>query len=101
MIDSIDNFSFTQFEDKFFKKITAWDNVFAAFVDHIKALKAEGRFGYASSFESTLRAIKEFHESKKFKFPARQKVEARYPMYLSGKQLNFVEGEIFLFRKVR
>ena len=91
VIDGINTFSFNQFEEKFFHKSTEWDNVLVAMVDHIKALKSEERFGYSASFESTLRAIKEFHEDKKFEFNSRQKVETRYTEYISGKPLNFVD----------
>jgi len=91
VINEINTFSFNQFEEKFFHKATAWDNVFVAMVDFIKGLKVEDRFGYASSFESTLRAIKEFHEGKGLDFNCRQKVETRYEDYTSGKPLNFVD----------
>ena len=91
VINEINTFSFNQFEEKFFHKATAWDNVFVAMVDLIKGLKVEDRFGYASSFESTLRAIKEFHEGKGLDFNCRQKVETRYEDYTSGKPLNFVD----------
>ena len=90
-INSINTFSFNQFEEKFFHKLTAWDNVFIAMIDHIKALKAEERFGYSASFESTLRAIKEFHEGKKFDFSSHRKVVTRYDDYLSGKPLTFFD----------
>jgi integrase/recombinase XerD len=91
IINGINTFSFNQFEENFFHKLTEWDNVFMAMVDHIKTLKAEERFGYSASFESTLKAIKEFHEDKKYEFNSRQKVETRYNEYLSGKPLNFVD----------
>ncbi len=91
VINEINTFSFNQFEEKFFHKATAWDNVFVAMVDFIKGLKVEDRFGYASSFESTLRAIKEFHEGKELDFNCRQKVETRYEDYTTGKPLNFVD----------
>jgi hypothetical protein len=61
-----------------------------AMIDHISALKAEERIGYAKSFESTLRAIKDFHEGKPFSFISRQKVETKYNKYLSGKPLIFL-----------
>jgi len=91
IINDLNTFSFNQFEENFFHKPTTWDNVFMAMVDHIKTLKTEERFGYAASFESTLRAIKEFHEGRTFDFSPRQKVETRYNEYLSGKPLNFVD----------
>lgn len=91
VINEINTFSFNQFEEKFFHKATVWDNVFVAMVDFIKGLKVEDRFGYASSFESTLRAIKEFHEGNELDFNCRQKVETRYNDYVSGKPLNFVD----------
>lgn len=91
IINSINSFSFNQFDEKFTNKATDWDNVFMAMVDHIKALKTEERFGYASSFESTLRAIKEFHEDKKLTFNCRNKVETRFTDYVTGKPLNFVD----------
>jgi integrase/recombinase XerD len=91
IINSINTFSFNQFDEKFSHKATDWDSVFVAMVDHIKALKTEERFGYASSFESTLRAIKEFHEDKKLSFNCRIKVETRYNYYVSGKPLTFAD----------
>ena len=72
IINSINDFSFNQFEEKFFHKPAEWDNVFSAMINFIKTLKVENRFGYASSFESTLRAIKEFNEDKKLNFTVRQ-----------------------------
>ena len=90
-INDIAVFSFGQFEDKFFNKAGSWDNVFSAMVDHIQTLKLEGRFGYSSSFESTLRAVKEFHTGKKLTYNSREKVETRYNDYLSGKALLFVD----------
>lgn len=91
VINDINTFSFNQFEEKFFHKATLWDNVFIAMVDHIKGLRAEERFGYAESFDSTLRAVKEFHEGKKFEFKSRQKVETRYNDYIAGKPLTFYD----------
>jgi len=91
IINSMPVFSFNQFEQKFMNEVKDWDNVFAAMIEHIKELKSEDRFSYAMSFESTLRAVKEFHEDKTFDFNSRNKVVSRYEKYLSGKQLNFVD----------
>ncbi len=92
IIKELQIFSFNQFEERFFNKELAWDNVFAAFWTQIGDLKAEGRFGYASSYESTLRAVKEFHTGKTFNFnPRRDKVETRADLYLKGKSLLFVD----------
>jgi len=91
IINSLPVFSFNQFEQKFMNEVKDWDNVFAAMIEHIKELKSEDRFSYAMSFESTLRAVKEFHEDKTFDFNSRNKVVNRYEKYLSGKQLNFVD----------
>ena len=91
IINEMKAFSFGIFEDRFFNKSKSWDNLYVAMVDHIQALKSDGRFGYASSFESTLRAIKEFHSRKVFKYTNRIKVEERYKDYLSGKELLFSE----------
>ena len=91
IINSMPVFSFNQFEQKFMNEVKDWDNVFAAMIEHIKELKSEDRFSYAMSFESTLRAVKEFHEDKTFNFNSRNKVVNRYEKYLSGKQLNFVD----------
>jgi integrase len=54
-------------------------------------LKEDGRFGYAASFESTIRAIKEFHEDKVLDFNCKQKVVTRYDKYKGGKPLKFVD----------
>lgn len=92
IINGLQIFSFNQFEDRFLNKPTTWDNVFTAMIDHIATLRNEGRIGYASSFESTLRAIKEFHEDKKLNFNCRKdKVSTRREKYLSGKALHFVD----------
>lgn len=91
IINDLSIFSFNQFEQKFMNEVKDWDNVFAAMIEHIKELKSEDRFSYAMSFESTLRAVKEFHEDKTFNFNSRDKVVNRYEKYLSGKQLNFVD----------
>lgn len=91
IINDLPIFSFNQFEQKFMNEVKDWDNVFAAMIEHIKELKSEDRFSYAMSFESTLRAVKEFHEGKTFDFNSRNKVVSRYEKYLSGKQLNFVD----------
>jgi integrase len=92
IINAIPNFSFNQFDEQFFNKAGSWDNVFAAIWNHIQDLKNENRLGYASSFESTLRAIKEFHTGKTYKFnPRKDKIETRAKEYLSGKELKFVD----------
>jgi integrase/recombinase XerD len=91
-IDKIQRFSFNQFEDKYLHKAQSWDNVFSAMWQHIQELKDEERFGYASSFESTLRAIKEFHTGKTYTFnPRKDKVETRMKEYLGGNPLNFID----------
>ena len=92
IINEINVFSFNQFEDKYYNKVAVWDNVYSAAWDHIKNLKAEGRLGYASTYESTLRAIKEFHNDKKYEFnPRNDKIETREKIYLTGKPLHFVD----------
>jgi integrase len=91
IIKDIDTFSFGQFEQKFLKKPTSWDNVFIAIVDHIKSLKIEERFSYALSFESTLRAVKEFHDGKPVSHNCRTNPEKRYSYYLAGQPLNFAD----------
>lgn len=91
IIKDIDTFSFGQFEDKFFHKVTEWDSVFTAMLDHIRGLRAENRFSYAMSFESTLRQVKEFHEGRTLDYNCRDRVEDRYQDYLSGKPLKFVD----------
>jgi integrase len=92
IINEIQDFSFNQFEERYFNKAGSWDNVFAAMWSHIQDLKAENRLGYASSFESTLRAVKEFHTGKTFDFdPKKDKVETRSKAYLTGKELRFVD----------
>lgn len=92
VINDLPQFSFNQFEEKYANKPGSWDNVFAAFWSHIQDLKNENRFGYASSFESTLRAVKEFHTGKLFEFnPRKDKVENRAKEYLSGKPLHFID----------
>lgn len=90
-INGITTFSFNQFEDRFFQKMTSWDNFFSAAIDYTSGLKNEGRLGYASSFESTIRAVKEFHEDKKLKYNCRDKIETRTKDYLASKPLYFVD----------
>lgn len=88
-------FSFNQFEERYLNKPGSWDNVYSAMWLHIQDLKNENRFGYASSLESTLKAVKEFHSGKKFEFHPRSndqdKVAQRAERYLSGKPLHFVD----------
>jgi integrase/recombinase XerD len=91
IINNINIFSFGQFEESFFNKAGNWDNVLSAMLDHINTLKSASRFGYASSFESTLRAVKEFHTGNKLSYKSREKVETRHKDYLSGKALPFVD----------
>jgi len=88
-INGIPVFSFGLFEDKFFNKTGSWDNVFSAIIEFIKELKLDKRFSYASSFETTLRAVKQFHIGKKLKYNSRDKVEGRYAEYESGASLTF------------
>lgn len=89
VINGISSFSFGKFEDKFFRRTSSWDNIIEAFLDQIQTLKSESRFGYASSFESTLRALIEFHTKKELTFSNRVKVEQRYTDYLAVKKLYF------------
>jgi len=91
IINELAVFSFNQFEQKFKNEVTDWDNVFAAMIEHIKELKSEDRFSYAMSFESTMRAVKEYHQGKALDYNCRQKVVTRYEDYLSGKALSFVD----------
>lgn len=92
VIGSLQKFSFNLFEENYLDKAKSWDNVFSAMWQHIQDLRSEGRFGYASSFESTLRSIKEYHTGKPFKFnPRKDKVENRMNDYLNGKPLNFID----------
>lgn len=92
IINTIPTFSFNLFEEKYFNKVASWDNIFSAIWSHIQDLKDENRLGYASSFESTLRALKEYHTGKTFDFnPRKDKVESRKETYLKGKALNFVD----------
>jgi len=92
IINDIPVFSFGLFEEQYFNKAATWDNVFSAMWHHIQDLKKEERFGYASSFESTLRAIKEFQTGKTYSFNHRKdKVDQREKEYLSGKPLRFVD----------
>lgn len=92
VINGIQPFSFNQFEEKYLNKVRGWDNVFSAMWDHIQALRAEDRIGYASSFESTLRAIKEFHTKKVYSFNVRKdRVETRMQEYIGGKALSFID----------
>jgi integrase/recombinase XerD len=92
IINDIPQFSFNQFDEKYFNKVASWDNVFTAIWGHIQDLKSEGRFGYASTFECALRSVKEFHEGKKFTFnPRKDTIETREKVYLGGKELRFVD----------
>lgn len=92
IINDIPNFSFNQFDEHFFNNVGSWDSVFSALWNHIQDLKNENRIGYASSFESTLRAVKEFHTGKIFKFnPRKDKIETRAKAYLTGKELRFID----------
>lgn len=91
IINTIELFSFSQFEELYFGKQGDWNNFASATIERIHTLREEGRFGYASSFDSTLRAVMEFHTNTKFSFPNRMKVEERYKKYLSCKILRFAD----------
>jgi len=86
-INDIFPFSFGKFEDEFFRRTSNWDNIITAFIDHIQDLKSEGRFGYASSFESTLRSIIEHHTNRDLTYSNRERVDTRYNDYLAIKKL--------------
>jgi integrase len=88
-INNISPFSFGKFEDEFFRRTSNWDNIITAFIDHIQDLKSEGRFGYASSFESTLRSIIEHHTNRELTYSNRERVDTRYNDYLAVKKLFF------------
>jgi integrase len=87
IINDLQIFSFNQFEKKFFNQVGPKDDVFAAMQQFVEDLRQEKRFGYATSFESTMRAIKEFHEGKPLTYTSRDKITTRD--YLSGKKLLF------------
>lgn len=91
IIRGMNPFSFNRFEEKYFNKITSWDNVFKAFIDQIEQLRGEERYSYALSFETTLGSVKAFHEGKKLEYNCRDTVKNRYNDYLSGKPLNFID----------
>jgi integrase/recombinase XerD len=89
IIDKINIFSYGQFEEEYLNKVGTWDNVFAAMICHIQDLKKEERFGYASSFESTLRAITEYWGKKEYGFANKVKVEDRFKEYIKCRKLTF------------
>lgn len=91
IIENIEMFSFGQFNELYLNKQGNWSNFVSACVEHINTMKDEGRFGYASSFESTLRAVMEFHMKTKFKFPFGSKIEDRIKKYESVKELRFAD----------
>jgi len=90
--NGLKEFSFNLFDERYFNKVADWDNVFKALWEHIKVLKDEGRYGYASSFECTIRSVKEFHTGKDFRFnPRKDPITTREKAYLEGKELRFVD----------
>jgi integrase/recombinase XerD len=91
IIKDIDLFSFGQFEELYLNQQGDWKNFASAAIEHIRTLKEEGRFGYASSFDSTLRAVMEYHSKQIFSFPNLMKVEDRYNTYLNCKELRFAD----------
>ncbi len=91
IIRDIPDFSFNQFEERYFHKVVKWDNFFQAAWSHAQQLRSEGRYGYASSFECTIKAVKEFHENKTFTFTPADKISTRKDAYLDGKSLRFVD----------
>jgi integrase len=92
IIKSLPRFSMNQFDERFRGKLTKWDNVFEALAHHIKELRDDNRHGYAATYESTIRALKEFHVGKKYKFnDRRDKMESRIEIYKGGKKLHFID----------
>lgn len=92
IIDDLGQFSFNRFEEGYNGVTGDWDNVFSAMWQHIQDLRRDERFGYASSFESTLRAVKEFHTNQTFEFNVRKdKISTRKEKYISGKALRFID----------
>ncbi len=61
-------FTFDQFEERYLKESNDWNDVYTAFEEQIENLFQENREGYASSFRSTLTAIKYFRKNKPLSF---------------------------------
>jgi integrase/recombinase XerD len=89
IINGLKKFSWNQFEESYFDKVQKWDNVFNAMWGHIQELKQEGRIGYASSFESTLKAVIEFNSGTLLDYNCRDRISDRKDKYLTGKKLAF------------
>ena len=68
IINKMPVFSFEKFKDKFFGKKSDWQSVYEAFDEYILELKEARRFGYATSFKSTLTALKNFKGEKNISF---------------------------------
>lgn len=88
LINEMTSFSFEQFESKFLNKISNWDYLENAFQEQIQELKSADRMGYASSFTSTLTAIKYYMEGKNYPRGVQGKDYAHFRKY---KTLKFID----------
>jgi integrase/recombinase XerD len=96
IINRLPIFSFQKFEYEFINTKSNWDNFFSSIIAHIRMLNESGRFSYASSFESLLKSIWEFHNKKPLKLNGeivtnQMKVEQRFELYIAGKPLSFID----------
>ncbi len=94
-------FNFDKFQSIWEGELTNWDNFIHAAIEHTLELEKEERYNYASSFMSTIAAVKQYIERKDYKtlkdyfkkhkvhLTCRTKFEDRIPIYKSGKQLYF------------
>lgn len=65
IVKNVEDFSFTDFEDTFFgkKELRAKNSFITLFKEYIANLKAEGRIGTASSYNTTLNSLLEIRKS--------------------------------------
>jgi integrase/recombinase XerD len=66
VLDSMPEFSWDGFERNFFSDRASRTFIFPAIDEYIRTLKSENRFGTASSYQSSLNSLKQFHANPTF-----------------------------------
>ena len=97
-INKLTIFSFSNFERLFLNKSNNWDYLHNAFNEQIQELKDENRLGYASSFNSTLTAIKYFMEKKDYRESKKIK-QSEHANFKKYKAVKFIDVDANWLKK--
>jgi site-specific recombinase XerD len=97
-INKLTIFSFSNFERLFLNKSNNWDYLHNAFTEQIQELKDENRLGYASSFNSTLTAIKYFMEKKDYRESKKIK-QSEHANFKKYKAVKFIDVDANWLKK--